>query len=80
MVWARPRQATTSLRWSCKRCYTVNAAEAQFCSDCGLAPQGGAVAASGASTSDATRTRLMAVPIVLVAVAALALAGMQLIR
>ena len=41
MAWARPRQATTATRWSCKRCYTVNAMGAQFCSDCGLAPQGG---------------------------------------
>ena len=80
MAWARPRQATTSLRWSCKRCYTVNSTDTQFCSDCGLAPQGGAVAAAGAPAIDAARIRLMAVPFVLVAVAALALVGMQLIR
>jgi membrane protease subunit (stomatin/prohibitin family) len=80
MAWARPRQAPTSLRWSCKRCYTVNAIDAQFCSDCGLAPQGGIVAAASAQQIDGARTRLMAVPIVLVATAALALVGMQLIR
>lgn len=80
MAWARPRQVPTSLRWSCKRCYTVNAIDAQFCSDCGLAPQGGVVAAGVAPAIDAARTRLMAVPIALVAVAALALVGTQLIR
>jgi membrane protease subunit (stomatin/prohibitin family) len=80
MAWARPRQATTSLRWSCKRCYTVNAIDAQFCSDCGLAPQGGVVAAASGTAIDTARTRLIAVPIALVAVAALALVGMQLIR
>ena len=80
MAWARPRQATTSLRWSCKRCYTVNAIDAQFCSDCGLAPQGGVVAAVTVPAIDSARTRLIAVPIALVAVAALALVGMQLIR
>ncbi len=80
MAWARPRQAPTSLRWSCKRCYTVNAIDAQFCSDCGLAPQGGIVAAAGTPALDAARTRLMAVPIALVAVAAFALVGMQLVH
>ncbi len=79
MAWARPRQATTSPRWSCKRCYTVNANGAQFCSDCGLAPQGGTVAAVD-SAMDVARGRLVAVPIALVAVAALGLVGMQLIR
>ena len=79
MAWARPPQATTSLRWSCKRCYTVNAIGAQFCSDCGLAPQGGTGAAF-APASDPTRRLPVAVPIVLVAVAALALVGMQLVR
>ena len=47
MAWARPRQAPTSLRWSCKRCYTVNAiARAVLL---GLRPRaaGGIVAAAG---------------------------------
>jgi hypothetical protein len=80
MAWARPRRAPTSLRWSCKRCYTVNAIDAQFCSDCGLAPRGGVIAAAGTPAYDAARTRLMAVPIALVVVAAFALVGMQLVR
>lgn len=79
MAWAHARPATTSLRWSCKRCYTVNAIGAQFCSDCGLAPVGGTAAAVSLA-SGPTRRRHIAVPIAFGAVAALALVGMQLIR
>jgi hypothetical protein len=57
----------------------VNAVGAQFCSDCGLAPQGGTVAAVSLA-SGSTRRRHLAVPVALTAVAALALVGMQLIR
>lgn len=80
MALAHSRHATTSPRWSCKRCYTVNAIEAQFCSDCGLAPQGGIVTALVAPAIDSAPSRLVAVPIALVAVAALALVGLQLVR
>ncbi len=76
MAWARPRPATTSLRWSCKRCYTVNPIDAQFCSDCGLAPKGGSVVAVAPSV--ASGLRFWALPIALSAVAATMLVGLLL--
>ena len=75
MAWAHPRPATGSLRWSCKRCYTVNALGSQFCSDCGLAPQGGTVAAVAPSIDD-SGLRFWALPVALALVAVAMLIGL----
>ena len=75
MAWARPGQAGSNLRWSCKRCYTVNAIGSQFCSDCGLAPQGGVVAAVAPSIHDSD-LRFWALPISLAVVAAAMTVGL----
>ena len=79
MALTHPGRPTTSGKWSCRRCYTVNAVGAQFCTDCGLAPRPGPAAAAPPST-DLSRGRLLAVPFILIAVCAIGLLGLQLIR
>lgn len=79
MAWTRAQPATISGRWSCTRCYTVNAVAAQFCSDCGLAHRFAPVALAAPAIEPAGR-RLLAVPFMLFGVVAVVLMGLQLIR
>jgi membrane protease subunit (stomatin/prohibitin family) len=78
MALARSQQVAPRARWSCPRCYTVNAFASQFCSDCGLAPRASRAVAMP-TPAMATRRRLAEiVPFLLFAVIAIALLGLQL--
>ena len=79
MAWTRTQPATISGRWSCTRCYTVNAVEAQFCSDCGLVHRVTPAAVAAPSIEPAGR-RLLAVPFGLLGAVALVVMGLQLVR
>lgn len=80
MAWIRTQPATLSGRWSCTRCYTVNAVGAQFCSDCGLVHRVTQVEAAAAPLIEPAGRRLLAVPFGLLAAVAVVVMGLQIIR
>jgi membrane protease subunit (stomatin/prohibitin family) len=79
MAWTHASREPNSARWSCRRCYTMNAFGAQFCSDCGLAPRPATMAAAPPPI-DSSRRRLVVVPVTFFAVLALGFVGLQFIR
>ena len=79
MAWARSQELPRA-RWSCPRCYTVNAFASQFCSDCGLAPRAGRAAAMPTAAMASRRRYMELVPFLLFAVIAIGLLGLQLVR
>ncbi len=80
MASARSQQVAPRARWSCPRCYTVNAFASQFCSDCGLAPRAGRAAAMPAPAMVSRRRIAELVPFLLFALIAMGLLGLQFVR
>ncbi|MDP9481899.1 MAG: hypothetical protein M3P84_01605 [Chloroflexota bacterium] len=80
MAWARSQQVAPRARWSCPRCYTVNAFASQFCSDCGLAPRAGRAVAMPTPAMASRRRLAELVPFVLFAIVAIVLLGLQLLH
>jgi membrane protease subunit (stomatin/prohibitin family) len=80
MAWARSQQVAPSAKWSCPRCYTVNAYGSQFCSDCGLAPRPGRAVAMPTAAMASRRRYVEVVPFLLFAIIAIALLGLQLVH
>jgi hypothetical protein len=79
MAWTHVARDPISARWSCRRCYTVNAVGAQFCSDCGLTPRPVPIEAALPSSEPSAR-RFVALPFMFLAVVAIAFVGLQLVR
>jgi ribosomal protein L40E len=82
MAWTHAAREPIVARWACRRCYTVNAIGAQFCSDCGLTPRLAPTEAAlpQAGWFAANGRRLIAMEFILIAVVAMAFMGLQLIR
>jgi membrane protease subunit (stomatin/prohibitin family) len=78
MAWTHASTQPNSARWACRRCYTMNAFGAQFCSDCGLAPRPAPMKAP--PPIESSRRRLVVVPVTFFAVIAMAFVGLQFVR
>ena len=79
MAWSRISREPNSARWACRRCYTMNAFGAQFCSDCGLAPRQAPMKATPPSIGS-SRRQLVVLPVTFFAVIAMAFVGLQFIH
>ena len=79
MASSRASTEPVGARWSCRRCYTVNAAGARFCSDCGLTPRPAQIEAAAPSIGP-TRRRIIALRVTFLAAIALGFAALQLPR
>ena len=79
MASSRASTEPVGARWSCRRCYTVNAPGAQFCSDCGLTPRPAQIEAAAPSIGPARR-RIVALRLTFLAAIALGFAALQLPR